>query len=269
MQFEQLPGGERHALPRPSIDTGMGLERIAAVLQGKHDNYDIDLFRALIRAIAEMSKVLPEGAQNGRAPGHRRPSARGGVSDRRRRAAVERGPRLRAAPHHAPRHAPRRPVGRARAADPEARAGAGPRHGPGHPELVRAEAPINETLKLEETRFRNTLERGLSILDDETKTARGGDNLRGDTAFTLYDTYGFPLDLTQDALRNRGIGVDLEAFNEAMENQRETARAYGPAPATLLLRRRGFLPPMAWRYRISRLCQTETAEGAVAALIRD
>ena len=125
------PAAQRIDLPRPSIDTGMGLERIAAVLQGTHDNYAIDLFRALIGAIAELTKVSPDGRAEGLAPGHRRSSARVGVPDCRRRAAVERRPRLCAPPHHAPRHAPRRTAGRARAADVEARAGADARNGPG------------------------------------------------------------------------------------------------------------------------------------------
>ena len=131
MQFEQHEGGKRVDLPRPSIDTGMGLERIAAVLQGTHDNYAIDLFADLIEAIAELTKVEPDGAAEGLAPGDRRPSARLGVPDRRRRAALERRPRLCAAPHHAPRHAPRRAARRQRAADVEAGAGAHPRDGPG------------------------------------------------------------------------------------------------------------------------------------------
>ena len=131
MQYEQLPGGERVDLPQPSIDTGMGLERIAAVLQGTHDNYDIDLFRALIRAIADATGVDRRRRAEGLAPRHRRSSARLVLPDRRRRAAVERGPRLRAAPHHAPRHAPCRAARRARAADVEAGAGAGARDGPG------------------------------------------------------------------------------------------------------------------------------------------
>ncbi len=131
MQFEQLPDGKRVELPKPSIDTGMGLERIAAVLQGTHDNYSIDLFRALIQAIADPTKVSRGRPAEGLAPRHRRSSARVVVPDRRRRAAVERRPRLCAAPHHAPRHAPRRTARRARAADVEAGADAGARDGPG------------------------------------------------------------------------------------------------------------------------------------------
>ena len=137
----------------------------------------------------------------GLAPRHRRSSAGVGLPDRRRRAAVERRPRLRAPPHHAPRHAPRRAARRPRAADVEARAGAGPRDGPGLSGARPRRGPDHRDAKLEETRFRKTLERGLSILDDETKTLKRGDNLKGETAFTLYDTFGFPLDLTQDALR--------------------------------------------------------------------
>ena len=114
MQFEQLAGGKRVALPRPSIDTGMGLERIAAVLQGTHDNYKIDLFGALIAHVADLTGVDADGPRGGVAPRHRRPPARLVVPDRRRRAAVERGPRLRASPHHAPRHAPRPAARRAR-----------------------------------------------------------------------------------------------------------------------------------------------------------
>ena len=131
MQYEQLADGKRLDLPRPSIDTGMGLERIAAVLQGTHDNYAIDLFATLIRVIGELTGVDPDGPQKSLAPGDRRPSARFRLSDRRRRAALERGPRLRAAPHHAARHAPRRTARRQGAADVQAGAGAHARDGPG------------------------------------------------------------------------------------------------------------------------------------------
>ena len=131
MQYEQLAGDKRVDLPKPSIDTGMGLERIAAVMQGTHDNYAIDLFRALIRAVADNTGVDADGPQKVVASRDRRPSARVVVPDRRRRAALERRPRLCAAPHHAPRHAPCRAARRERAADVEARAGAGARDGAG------------------------------------------------------------------------------------------------------------------------------------------
>ncbi|MCM2401783.1 alanine--tRNA ligase [Rhizobium sp. S153] len=226
MQYEQITKEERVDLPRPSIDTGMGLERVAAVLQGKHDNYDIDLFRALIEASVELTGVKAEG--------ERRASHRV-IADHLRSSAFliadgvlpsneGRGYVLRRIMRRAMRHAEllgaREPViykllptlvqqmGRA------------------YPELVRAEALISETLKLEETRFRKTLERGLSLLSDATSDLKKGDSLDGETVFKLYDTYGFPLDLTQDALRARGIGVDITGFNDAMQRQKAEARAH-------------------------------------------
>jgi len=226
MQYEQITKEERVDLPRPSIDTGMGLERVAAVLQGQHDNYDIDLFRALIEASVELTGVKAEG--------ERRASHRV-IADHLRSSAFliadgvlpsneGRGYVLRRIMRRAMRHAEllgaREPViykllpvlvqqmGRA------------------YPELARAEALISETLKLEETRFRKTLERGLSLLSEATTDLSKGDSLDGETAFKLYDTYGFPLDLTQDALRNRGIGVDLTGFNDAMQRQKAEARAH-------------------------------------------
>jgi alanyl-tRNA synthetase len=111
--------------------------------------------------------------------------------------------------------------------------------GQAYPELHRAEALISETLRLEETRFRKTLERGLTILDEETRGLKKGDRLKGEIAFTLYDTFGFPLDLTQDALKPRGIGVDLAAFNAAMERQRDTARASWAGSGEAATRRMG------------------------------
>src|SRR5437870_9668603 len=141
--------------------------------------------------------------------------------------------------------------------------------GQAYPELVRAEALITETLKLEETRFRKTLERGLSILDDETKTLKRGDNLKGETAFTLYDTFGFPLDLTQDALRARGIGVDLDAFNAAMERQKAKARASWSGSGDAAASTAWF--PIREKLGATEFLgyETETAEGVITALIRD
>jgi alanyl-tRNA synthetase len=224
MQFETLNGGERINLPRPSIDTGMGLERIAAVLQGAHDNYDIDLFRALIRASIEAAGVDDDGP---RKPSHRV------IADHLRASAFlvadgvlpsneGRGYVLRRIMRRAMRHA--QLLG---AKDPlmwRLVPTLVREMGQAYPELVRAEALIAETLKLEETRFRATLVRGLSILDDETKSLTPGAKLSGEVAFKLYDTYGFPLDLTQDALRARGLGVDTDAFSAAMERQRTEAR---------------------------------------------
>ena len=254
MQYEQLPGGKRVDLPKPSIDTGMGLERIAAVLQGTHDNYAIDLFGALIRAIADATGVDPDGAQKA---SHRV------IADHLRAASFliadgvlpsneGRGYVLRRIMRRAMRHAEllgaREPL-MWRLVPTLTR-----EMGQAYPELLRAEALITETLKLEETRFRNTLERGLSILDEETRSLKRGDRLTGETAFTLYDTYGFPLDLTQDALRPRGIGVDVEAFNAAMERQRAKARASWAGSGEAASEAIWFpLREKARRHRISRL----------------
>jgi len=269
MQYEQLAGGTRVDLPRPSIDTGMGIERMAAVLQGTHDNYKIDLFGALIEAIADLTGVDPEGE---RKASHRV------IADHLRAASFliadgvlpsneGRGYVLRRIMRRAMRHAELlgakeplmwrllpaliREMGRA------------------YPELHRAEGLITETLKLEEIRFRKTLERGLAILDEESKSLKKGDMFDGVTAFTLYDTYGFPLDLTQDALKPRGIGVDIASFTDAMERQREKARAswVGSGEAADeavwfgLRENRGGTDFLGY--------ETETAAGVVVALLRD
>src|SRR5580704_4594913 len=225
MQFEQLPGAKRENLPKPSIDTGMGLERIAAVLQGTHDNYAIDLMRALIGAVADATGVDPEdprGVSHRVIADHLRACAfliADGVSP----ANEGRGYVLRRIMRRAMRHA--HLLG---AKDPlmwrlvpvlvrEM--------GQAYPELHRAGALITETMRLEETRFRSTLARGLAILDTATRELWAGASLDGATAFMLHDTYGFPLDLTQDALRLRGIMVDVAGFEAAMEAQRQQARA--------------------------------------------
>src|SRR5690242_12133125 len=225
MQYEQLASGERRDLPRPSIDTGMGLERIAAVLQGTHDNYAIDLFVALIRTIAELTGVDPDGPQKAShrvIADHLRASAFL-IADGVLPSNEGRGYVLRRIMRRAMRHAEllgaREPL-MWKLVPALVR-----EMGQAYPELVRAQALITETLRLEETRFRKTLERGLAILDEESKALKQGAMFDGETAFTLYDTYGFPLDLTQDALRARGISVDLASFEDAMERQREKARA--------------------------------------------
>ncbi len=269
MQFEQLPGGERVPLPKPSIDTGMGLERIAAVLQGTHDNYSIDLFRALIGAIAELTKVSPDGPQKAShrvIADHLRASsfliADGVLPSNEGRGYVLRRI-MRRAMRHAELLGAREPL-MWKLVPVLVR-----EMGQAYPELVRAEALISETLKLEETRFRKTLERGLAILDTESKSLKQGDKLKGETAFTLYDTYGFPLDLTQDALRARSIGVDVEGFNAAMEQQkakaRESWKGSGDAAAAAIWF------PLREKLGATEFLgyETETAEGVVAALVRD
>ncbi len=224
MQFEQVSKTERLSLPRPSIDTGMGLERIAAVLQGTHDNYETDLFKALISAIVERTGVLAEGknkASNRVIADHLRASsfliADGVLPSNEGRGYVLRRI-MRRAMRHAELLGMKQPLMHKLVPTLVREMGAA------YPELVRAEALIAETLQLEETRFRKTLERGLKLLDDESSNLNTGDVFKGETAFKLYDTYGFPLDLTQDALKSRGVTVDTDAFNSAMEKQREDAR---------------------------------------------
>jgi alanyl-tRNA synthetase len=224
MQFETLPGGERINLPRPSIDTGMGLERIAAVLQGKHDNYDIDLMRALIRASAEASSDDPDGPHkisHRVIADHLRASAFL-VADGVLPSNEGRGYVLRRIMRRAMRHAQligaREPL-MWRLVPALTR-----EMGQAYPELLRAEALIAETLKLEETRFRTTLARGLAILDEARVDLKPGDELDGAIAFKLYDTFGFPLDLTQDALRSTSNTVNVGVFNQEMERQRAEAR---------------------------------------------
>jgi alanyl-tRNA synthetase len=225
MQFEQVAGGERIDLPKPSIDTGMGLERIAAVMQGVHDNYDIDLFKKLIAASVEAIGVPAEGATRAShrvIADHLRASSFL-IADGVLPSNEGRGYVLRRIMRRAMRHA--HLLG---AEEPvmwrlvPALVG---EMGMAYPELVRAEALIKETLRLEETRFRRTLARGLTLLDEATAALGSGATLSGETAFRLYDTYGFPLDLTQDALKARGIGVDLAGFQAAMEKQKADARA--------------------------------------------
>ncbi len=269
MQFEQMADGKRVELPRPSIDTGMGLERIAAVMQGTHDNYATDMMRALIRAVADNTGVDPDGPQK---VSHRV------IADHLRATSFliadgvlpsneGRGYVLRRIMRRAMRHAEL--LG---ARDPlmwKLVPALSREMGQAYPELLRAEPLIAETLKLEETRFRKTLERGLSILDEETKSLKKGDKLKGETAFTLYDTYGFPLDLTQDALRPRGIGVDTDAFNVAMEKQREKARASwsGSGDAATEAVWFGLREQVGATEFLG--YETETAEGVVTALVRD
>jgi alanyl-tRNA synthetase len=224
MQYEQISAGERVDLPKPSVDTGMGLERITAVLDGTHDNYDIDLLRGLIVASAEATGTPPDGE---RGVSHRviadhlrascfliadgvMPSneGRGYVLRRIMRRGMRHAHLLGATEPLLCRLVPvlNRLMGQA------------------FPELLRAEPLITETLRLEETRFKQTLDRGLRLLDDETEKLGERESLAGEVAFKLYDTYGFPLDLTQDILRGQGRGVDLAGFDAAMERQRTAAR---------------------------------------------
>jgi alanyl-tRNA synthetase len=225
MQFEEGPPGTRVPLPRPSIDTGLGLERFAAILQGKHDNYDTDTLRALILASAEATGQDPDGPHK---VSHRV------VADHLRSSAFliadgvlpsneGRGYVLRRIMRRAMRHA--HMMGAVEPLLYRLVPALTRQMGAAYPELVRAEPLIVETLLLEETRFKQMLDRGLHLLEDETARLGETEALPGAVAFRLYDTYGFPLDLTQDALRERGRAVDLAGFEAAMNEQRARARA--------------------------------------------
>ena len=268
MQFEQTVS-ERINLPKPSIDTGMGLERIAAVMQGKHDNYDIDLMRALIEASADAANVAADGDHN---VSHRV------VADHLRASSFliadgvlpsneGRGYVLRRIMRRAMRH-----LHQMGCQDPTmwrlvpaliAEMG-------GHyPELGRAQALITETLKLEEGRFKETLGRGLRILNDEVAGKAAGGVLDGKTAFKLYDTFGFPLDLTQDFMRGYEWDVDLDGFNTAMEAQKAAARKAWSGSGDAATE-------SVWLDLGQKLGATEflgystdTSEGQVTALVRD
>ncbi|KXF77809.1 alanine--tRNA ligase [Paramesorhizobium deserti] len=269
MQFEQLTKEERVELPRPSIDTGMGLERIAAVLQGVHDNYDIDLFKALIRASEEATGVKAEGkarASHRVIADHLRASsfliADGVLPSNEGRGYVLRRI-MRRAMRHAELLGAREPL-MWRLLPALIR-----EMGQAYPELIRAEALISETLKLEETRFRKTLERGLGLLGEATENLGEGGRLDGETAFKLYDTYGFPLDLTQDALRQRGIGVDVEGFNAAMERQKAEARANWAGSGEAATETVWFSVHDKVGATEFLGYETEEAEGIITALVRD
>jgi len=225
MQYEEGPPGVRAPLPKPSIDTGMGLERFAAILQGKHDNYDTDTLRALILASAEATGRDPDGpfkVSHRVVADHLRASAFL-IADGVLPSNEGRGYVLRRIMRRAMRHA--HMMGTQDALLHRLVPALIRQMGAAYPELVRAEALITETLKLEEGRFRSLLARGLGLLAEETARLGSGQPLPGDVAFRLYDTYGFPLDLTQDALRAEGRAVDVAGFEAAMAEQRRRARA--------------------------------------------
>ena len=225
MQYEEGPPGTRTPLPRPSIDTGMGLERFAAILQGKHDNYDTDTFRALIQASSEVVGQPIDGkfkTSHRVVADHLRSTsflmADGVLPSNEGRGYVLRRI-MRRAMRHAHMMGARDPV-MWRLVPALIR-----QMGAAYPELGRAESLITETLRLEETRFKAMLDRGLGLLSEETGKLGEGQALAGDVAFKLYDTFGFPLDLTQDALREQGRAVDVVGFEAAMADQRKRARA--------------------------------------------
>ncbi|WP_313003058.1 alanine--tRNA ligase [Brevundimonas sp.] len=269
MQYEKENDQIVRDLPKPSVDTGMGLERVAAVLQGVHSNYEVDLFKSLINASEELTSTKAEGE---RAPSHRV------IADHLRSTAFliadgvtpsneGRGYVLRRIMRRAMRHA--HLLG---AADPLM-------HrlvptlvqemGEAYPELGRAQAFIEDTLKQEEIRFRTTLGRGMNLFDQATSDFKAGDMLDGQTAFTLYDTYGFPLDLTQDEARRRGFSVNVDGFESAMEEQRARSREHwtgsgqtASAGAWLALRDQHGVTQFTGY-------ESETGEGQVVAILKD
>ena len=268
MQFEQVTKEERVALPRPSIDTGLGLERMACILQGVDSVFETELFRHLIDATASALGTAPEEqtvASFRVIADHLRSSAFL-ISDGVLPSNEGRGYVLRRIMRRAMRHA--QLLG---ARDPlmHRLVWALVREmGQAYPDLIRAEKLIEETLRLEETRFRKTLSRGLAILDEKSVGLKKGDMFDGDTAFTLYDTYGFPLDLTQDALKSRGISVDQASFTDAMDRQREKARASWAGSGDAASETMWF--PLREKLGATEFLgyDTENAEGVIQAIMR-
>ncbi|MBY5519280.1 alanine--tRNA ligase [Rhizobium leguminosarum] len=267
MQFEQTEPGVRNPLPRPSIDTGMGLERMACILQGVQSVFDTDLFRTLIGTIEDTMGVKAEGSASHRVIADHLRSSAFLIADGVLPSNEGRGYVLRRIMRRAMRHA--QLLGAKEPLVYKLLPTLVQQMGRAYPELVRAEALISETLKLEENRFRKTLERGLSLLSDATSDLSKGDMLDGETAFKLYDTYGFPLDLTQDALRAREIGVDISGFTDAMQRQKAEARSHWAgsgekATETVwfeLREKHGATEFLGY--------DTETAEGVVQAIVKD
>ncbi len=223
-QFEDLPDGSRIPLKKKCIDTGMGLERISAILQGVHSNYDIDLFRNIIKDIADLANSDPNGplkASHNVIADHLRSTAFL-IADGVLPSNEGRGYVLRRIMRRAMRHAYM--LGVKEPMIYKLLPSLQREMGEAYPELYRAEALIKETIKTEETRFLRTLDKGLRLLDDASADLGAGDTLSGETAFKLYDTYGFPLDLTQDALRAKNISVDTKGFDAAMARQKAEAR---------------------------------------------
>ncbi|MEL7462621.1 MAG: alanine--tRNA ligase [Pseudomonadota bacterium] len=269
MQYEALPDGSRVDLPKPSIDTGMGLERIGAVLQGRHDNYDTDLMRALIEASASASGVDPDGDGNihHRVIADHLRSTSFLIADGVLPSNEGRGYVLRRIMRRAMRHA--HLLGVEAPLMHRLVPALTAQMGQAFPELSRAQALIEETLELEENRFRKTLDRGLHLLDEELAQLPEGAELPGEAAFKLYDTYGFPLDLTQDALREKGRAVDTDGFDAAMAEQKAKARAAwsgsGEAADAVIwfdiAEEHGATEFLGY--------ETEVAEGQILAIVRD
>ena len=269
MQNEQFEDGTLKPLAMQSIDTGMGLERIGALLQGKHDNYDTDLMRALIEASADATNVDPDGPTNThhRVIADHLRSTSFLIADGVMPANDGRGYVLRRIMRRAMRHA--HLLG---AKDPLMHRlvpALVRQMGAAFPELGQAQALIEETLRQEETRFKKTLDRGLKLLDDELIGLPEGQVFSGDAAFKLYDTFGFPLDLTQDALREKGREADVDGFNKAMDAQKAKARAAWSGTGEAADSAIWFDIVDAYGATDFLGYDTETAEGQVATLVQD
>ncbi|MDR7125240.1 alanine--tRNA ligase [Pseudotabrizicola sp. 4114] len=269
MQNEQFADGTLRPLDMQSIDTGMGLERIGALLQGKHDNYDTDLMRSLIEASAHATSSDPDGPgkTHHRVIADHLRSTSFLIADGVMPSSEGRGYVLRRIMRRAMRHA--HMLG---SQDPvmfKLVPALVRQMGAAYPELARAQSLIEETLKLEETRFKTTLDRGLKLLDDELVRLPEGGDLSGAIAFKLYDTYGFPLDLTQDALRERGRAVDVAGFDSAMAEQKAKARAAWSGTGEAADGKIWF--ELAEEHGVTEFLgyDTETAEGVINALVRD
>jgi alanyl-tRNA synthetase len=269
MQFLEEPKGTRNPLPRPSIDTGMGLERFAAILQGKHDNYDTDTFRAIILESAQLTGQEPDGpfrASHRVVADHLRAGAflmaDGVLPSNEGRGYVLRRI-LRRAMRHAHMMGAVEPLLHRLFPALERQMAAA------YPELSRAASLITETFKLEETRFRTLLDRGLGLLEAEKAKLGEKEALPGDVAFRLYDTYGFPLDLTQDALRAEGRAVDVAGFDAAMAEQKKRARAAWAGSGEAATETLWFDVKEKLGATEFLGYSTERAEGTIAAIIAD
>jgi alanyl-tRNA synthetase len=269
MQFDQIDANTRVDLPKPSIDTGMGLERITAILQGVHNNYDIDLFRHLIAASVEFSGAKSEGEAvfSHRVIADHLRSTSFLIADGVLPSNEGRGYVLRRIMRRAMRHAhligSRDPLMHRLVPSLVAEMGQA------YPELKRAEGMIGETLKLEEIRFRETLSRGIKLLDEATLKIPSGGKLAGEVAFKLYDTFGFPLDLTQDALKAKHIAVDTDGFDTAMARQRAEARKAWAGSGETADESQWFEIRDALGSTEFLGYETEEAEGTITALLKD
>ncbi|MFC3322797.1 alanine--tRNA ligase [Mesorhizobium cantuariense] len=269
MQYEQVTKEERIDLPRPSIDTGLGLERMASILQGVESVFETDLFRHLIDAAASAIGHGPdkETVASFRVIADHLRSSSFLVADGVLPSNEGRGYVLRRIMRRAMRHA--QLLGASEPLMWKLVPALVREMGQAYPELLRGEQLITETLKLEETRFRKTLVRGLGLLSEATEKLGAGDMLDGETAFKLYDTYGFPLDLTQDALRQRSISVDLAGFTNAMEQQKAEARKHWTGSGEAATETVWF--PVREKAGATEFLgyETEQAEGIIQALVRD